>query len=332
MPDNKLCLGIESTAHTFGVGISKENGEILSNVWDTYKPKIGGLDPKECKLHHEKIKEEVLERALEQAKINLEDIDIIAYSAGPGLAPALLVGLRFVKEISKKTNKKLIPVNHCIAHIEIGKLCSNFRDPIFCYVSGGNTQIIAFSSGRYRVFGETQDIAIGNVLDKFARKAGIPHPGGPKIMELAKKSNKYIELPYVVKGMDVSFSGICTKAIEILENKKASLEDLSFSLQETCFAMLVEITERALAHTEKKEVLLAGGVAANKRLQEMMKIMCEQRVNKCKFAVVPLEFAGDNGAMIAWSGILQHKSKETKTPIDVFPKWRIDEIDIDWIK
>ncbi|MBU5575351.1 MAG: bifunctional N(6)-L-threonylcarbamoyladenine synthase/serine/threonine protein kinase [Nitrososphaerota archaeon] len=324
-----LCLGIESTAHTFGIGIVDEKGNILSNEKDVYKPKVGGIHPKECTEHHLNVANDVLKKSLETAKINLNDIDIISFSQGPGIPGVLRIGAVFSRALALKLKKPLFGVNHCIAHIEIGKLLTHSIDPVTLYVSGGNTQVIAFTEGKYRIFGETQDIGIGNALDKLARELGFEHPGGPKIEEYAKSGN-YINFSYVVKGMDLSFSGILTEAKKKIKNH--SINDICYSFQETCFAMLTEVTERAVAHTDKNEVLLTGGVAANKRLQEMLSIMCKER--GAKFYVVPQEFAGDNGAMIAWTGMLMYKynphgMKIYETKINRF--WRTDEVDIPWI-
>lgn len=296
----------------------------MANEKSVYKPPLGkGIVPHEAKNHHEKIKEEILERALKKANLNLEDISIISYSAGPGLPPCLLVGANFAINLSKKYKKPLVPVNHPCAHIEIGKLTTGAKDPVIVYLSGGNTQIIAYAEGFYRVFGETEDIPIGNALDVVAREMGLPHPGGPEIEKLAK-NGKYIELPYVVKGMDLSFSGIVTTAIRKFK-EGVSKEDIAYSLQETCFAMLTEVTERALAHTDKQEVLLVGGVAANKRLQEMLKTMCSER--EAKFYVVPQEYASDNGVNIAWTGLLAYKYKKIQKIKDkIIPRWRIDQV------
>ena len=323
-----ICLGIESTAHTFGIGIIDDKGKILANVKDTYKAEKGsGIIPQEAKKHHEKVKIKLLEDALKQANLSLDDVDLIAFSQGPGLPPCLWVGLEFAKEISVENKIPLIGVNHPIGHLEIAKLETGLKDPVFIYVSGGNTQIIAYASGRYRIFGETEDIAIGNALDTFARNVGLPNPGGPEIEKLSKKG-KYVKLPYVVKGMDLSFSGIVTAA-EKLYKEGNKLEDVCFSLQETCFSMLVEVTERALAHTDKKEVLLTGGVAANKRLTKMLDVMCKER--DCIFKSVPFEYAGDNGLMIAWAGILAHKSGHGNKELKPISRWRTDEVEINWV-
>ena len=319
-----ICLGIESTAHTFGVGLCDDK-KILTNARSIYRPVSGGIHPLEAKEHHIAVKEKVLNDALNEAGLQLNDIDLFAYSAGPGLPPCLKVGAEFVQKIA---NKEMIEVNHCIAHIEIGKSATDAKDPIVIYVSGGNTQIIGYAAQRYRVFGETQDISVGNVIDSFIRDTVGGFPGGPIFDQLAKHGS-YIELPYVVKGMDISFSGILTAAKKKYKDG-ARVEDLCHSLQETCYSMLVEVTERALAHTEKSEVLLVGGVAASKRLQEMLNTMCKER--DAKFFAVPIEYARDNGAMIAYAGQLAYNAGQPPTAKPDFnQKWRTDEVDILWL-
>lgn len=327
-----IVLGIETTAHTFGIGIVREkNGkvEILSNERDMYKPKKGGIHPREAADHHSEVANDIYSKALEKAGIKENEIDAIAFSLGPGLPPTLKVGSFFARYLSLKLGKPLYGVNHCVAHVEIGKFTSRFNDPVTLYVSGGNTQILAFASGKYRVFGETQDIGIGNALDAFARDNGIGFPGGPVIEQLALKAKKYIKMPYTVKGMDVAFSGLITDAQKQL--KKNSLEDICHSIQETAFAMLVETTERALAHTEKNEVLLTGGVAANKRLGEILEIMCKER--GAKFAVVPKEYCMDNGAMVGYTGLLAAKTQKPLNLKDsAFDQiWRTDQVEISWL-
>lgn len=311
--------------NTFGVGIVDDR-KIIANEKSVYIPKKGfGIIPKEAAQHHAEIAAEVLRDALTKAGLKMSDVDVIAFSRGPGLPQCLRVGAVFARALALKYNKPLIPVNHCVAHIEIGKLTTEAKDPVALYLSGGNTQVIAFTEGRYRIFGETQDIPIGNALDMLARSLELEMPGGPRIENLAK-NGKYIELPYVVKGMDLSFAGLVTEATKKY-NKGAKAEDIAFSFQETCFAMLTEVTERAVAHTDKEEVLLVGGVAANKRLQEMLKIMTKER--GAKFFVVPQEYSGDQGAMIAWTGILAYQ-KGYETSVEnsqIKQKWRIDEVE-----
>jgi universal protein Kae1 len=326
----KYCLGIESTAHTFGCGIVTFDGKILANAKDAFTTEQGGMIPNEVARHHEDVKERVLQDALKQAGIALKDISLIAYSRGPGLTPKILgVGQRMAIALARQLGVPLAGANHSVAHLTIGNLVTGAKDPVYLYVSGPNTQVIALAGGRYRIFGETLDTGLGNMLDKFARDAGLGFPGGPKIEQLAV-GGKYAELPYAVKGMDVSFSGVLTKAQQLLKQGTA-VQDLCFSLQETCFAMLAEVAERALAHTGKKELLLIGGVAANKRLGQMLNIMCSER--GATFFAVPLQYSGDQGVMIAWQGVLQHKAGESRTPeqTDIAPHERTDEVDVTWV-
>jgi N6-L-threonylcarbamoyladenine synthase len=198
------------------------------------------------------------------------------------------------------------------------------------YASGANTQIIAYDGGKYRIFGETLDNGVGNFLDGFARHMGMGFPGGPKIYELALKGKEYIELPYVVKGMDVSFGGIQTNLKQKYDSGKYSKEDLCYSCQETVFAMLVEVAERAMAHCEKDELLLGGGVGCNKRLQEMCGVMCKER--DAKLFVPPNSVMVDNGLMIAWEGIIEYNSRggDNIDKIDIKPYERTDDVKVSW--
>ncbi|MDI6846591.1 MAG: KEOPS complex N(6)-L-threonylcarbamoyladenine synthase Kae1 [Candidatus Bathyarchaeia archaeon] len=330
------CLGIESTADDFSVGISTFNGEILANIISAYMPPEGGIHPREAARHHAETASKVLEEAFKKAEIKPQDLSIIAFSQGPGLGPCLRTGATVARALASDLGIPLVGVNHCVAHIEIGKLKTDAKDPVTLYVSGGNTIVSAFDSGRYRVFGETLDIALGNCLDVFAREAGLYQkpsmPFGAVVEKLAAKGKKLVLLPYTVKGMDMSFSGLLTAATNLLKKGEYKLEDLCYSLQETVFSMVTEVTERALAHTEKREVLLTGGVAANKRLQSMIKAIAEE--HDAEFCVVPSEFAIDNGAMIAWTGVLAYK-QGIATPIEksfVKLRWRLEEVEVPWVK
>lgn len=321
-----ICLGIEATAHTFGASCVTDKGEILTDVRDNYTTERGGIIPSDAALHHKKVANRVIKEALKDYKI-----DLISFSQGPGLSPPLLVGLNFAKALAKKLKKPLIGVNHIVAHLEIGKLLTKVKDPIYVFVSGANTQIIALEGGKYRIFGETLSIGLGNALDKFGRALDIGFPCGPKIEELARKG-KWIDLPYCVKGMDVEFSGIITDALNKFQ-KGVKKGDLCYSLQETFFSMMCEVTERAMAHCEKKEALLIGGVAANKRFCDMLNTMCNER--DAKFYAVPMKYASDNAGMIAWQGLLQYKKEKFNLreieKMDIEPRWRIDKVEVTWI-
>ncbi|MBW2990531.1 bifunctional N(6)-L-threonylcarbamoyladenine synthase/serine/threonine protein kinase [Candidatus Woesearchaeota archaeon] len=324
-----ICLAIESTAHTFSISVVS-NQKILSNIITTYKTKTGGLIPAKLAEHHVGVLEDTLKKALEKAKIKPEEIDLIAFSQGPGLGHTLRISAGLARSLSILLNKPLIGVNHCIAHLEIGRFLTKAKDPVLLYVSGANTQVIAYEAGKYRVFGETLDLGAGNFLDTFARQLGLGFPGGPKIEEFAKKGKNYIKLPYTVKGMDISLGGMDTNLKQKIKSKQYSKNDLCFSVQETVFAMLVEVAERAMAHTDKNELLLGGGVACNKRLQEMCKIMCKERGAKC--FILPNELLIDNAAMIAATGLEMFKAgmKTSIKDSGVRPYERTDYVSVEW--
>jgi N6-L-threonylcarbamoyladenine synthase len=237
--------------------------------------------------------------------------------------------MKLTREIAERLKLPIVPVNHCVAHLEIGRI-TGAKNPVMLYASGANTQIIAYATGKYRIFGETLDIGVGNFIDCFARYAGAGFPGGPRVQEMAENGKMLIELPYKVKGMDVAFSGILTNLRQKIESGKYNINDLAYSLQEVVFAMLVETSERALAHTGKKELLLGGGVGCNKRLQEMCGIMCKER--GAKFFVPERGLLVDNGAMIAFLGEIMFKAgiKEKSEKIDIKPRQRTDEVDVRW--
>jgi universal protein Kae1 len=332
----KYCLGIESTADDFGVGLATFNGKILSNVSDSYIPTEGGIHPREAARHHAEVADRVLREALEKAAVKPQDLSSVAFSQGPGLGPSLRTGATVARALASYLGIPLVGVNHSVAHIEIGKLETGTCDPVTLYVSGGNTIVSAFDSGRYRVFGETLDIALGNCLDVLAREAGLKQTKGmslgAELERLAAEGRNLISLPYVVKGMDLSLSGLLTAAVSLLQKGDCRLEDLCYSLQEHAFSMVTEVTERALAHTEKREVLLTGGVAANLRLQAMLRSIAEE--HNAKFNVVPRQFATDNGAMIAWTGVLAY-THGLVTPVEesfVKLRWRLDKVDVPWVK
>lgn len=324
-----ICLGIEGTAHTAGIGIMDDEGHVLANVIDMISGESGGIHPREAANHHVKVFPDLIDKALAEAKLKHSDIGLVAFSQGPGLGPCLRTAATAARALALSLDVPIIGVNHCVAHLEIGREVAGCDDPALLYASGGNTQIIAYAGGKYRVFGETLDIGIGNMLDKFGRETGLKFPSGPRIEQLAREGKKLLDLPYSVKGMDVAFSGILTAVLQ-LRKKGASMEDLCFSMQEICFAMLVEVTERAMAHVEKDEVLLGGGVVQNKRLQEMVGIMARER--GARMYVPPGRLCIDNGAMIAWTGILMHRSG-TRMGVDdtaINQRFRTDEVEVTW--
>ena len=325
-----ICIGLEGTAEKTGVGIVDSQGNILATQGKALIPEKGGIHPREAAEHHALNLIPLIEQSMREADLKLVDIDLVSFARGPGLGPALRTVATAARSLALSLDVPIVGVNHCIGHIEIGRLTTGCQDPLTLYVSGGNTQVIAFDAGRYQIFGETLDIAIGNCLDQFARSVGLGHPGGPRVEELARKSGNYIKLPYTVKGMDLSFSGLLTAAIRKYESG-AELEDVCYSLQETAFSMLVEVTERALAHAKKSEVLLVGGVAANQRLREMLEIMTQEHY--ADFYMPEMKYCGDNGAMIAWLGLLtdSYGVKQTIADTNVIQRYRTDQVDVPWM-
>ena len=324
-----LTLGIEGTAHTLGVGIIDTDRKVLANVLDMYRPAEGGLHPREAANHHGDVVASLIVKAAEEANVSLSEIELVSFSKGPGLGPCLRTAATAARALSCSLNVPIIGVNHCVAHVEIGRATTGCTDPALLYASGGNTQIIAFSNGKYRIFGETIDVGIGNMLDKLGRELGLGFYAGPTIEKLALEGDKLLNLPYSVKGMDVSFSGIMTAALSH-KKKGERLEDIAYSVQETVFAMLAEVTERAMAHVGKDEVLLGGGVAQNTRLRTMIDEMAKER--GARMFVPDRRLCMDNGAMIAWLGNIMYESGVRMDIADtaVEQRFRTDEVNVTW--
>ena len=319
MPVFGPILGIEGTAWNLSAALFGHDLIALSSK--PYAPPQGGIHPREAAQHHAAEMKAVISRVLSDP----DQIAGVAFSQGPGLGPCLRTVATAARSLAIGLNVPLAGVNHCVAHIEIGRFATGCHDPVVLYASGANTQVIGYLNGRYRIFGETLDIGIGNAIDKFARSRGLPHPGGPAIEELAGGGD-YVELPYTVKGMDLAFSGLISAAREC----SAPVEDVCYSLQETAFAMCTEVTERALAHTGKNEVLLVGGVGANARLQEMLAQMCGDR--GAALFVPERKYLGDNGAMIAYTGKIMLESGYNLPVSESFvnPSYRADQVEVTW--
>ncbi|GAA5950788.1 hypothetical protein JCM21900_002018 [Sporobolomyces salmonicolor] len=444
-----LALGLEGSANKLGVGLilhsppspasssPSKTGDpgsvsILSNIRHTYVTPPGeGFLPSDTARHHKRWISEVVDKALREGGKTMDDVDVVCFTKGPGMGAPLQTVALVARTLAMMYNKPLVGVNHCVGHIETGRLITSSPSPIVLYVSGGNTQVIAYSQQRYRIFGETLDIAVGNCLDRFARIIGLsndPSPGS-NIEKEAKKGRRLLPIPYATKGMDIMLGGILHAAeaytrdprfrpssssgpsppsssttatapspslaaaggklngklgspmvsqearrrrAEGTEGPQAALQniglddssstarvqlaegsglvdagvevpppeegeedvitpaDLCFSLQETVFAMLVEITERAMAHAGGKEVLIVGGVGCNARLQEMMGVMAAERGGSI-FATDE-RFCIDNGIMIAHAGLLSYRMGY-ETPLEetwCTQRFRTDEVLVNW--
>lgn len=323
-----IALGFESTAHTFGVGIVDDACNVLANEKMAYTHPDAGIHPRLAAEFHLKNGSRVLNNALAKANLTMKDIDVVGFAQGPGLGPCLRIGAITARYLSSRYDKPMLGVNHCVAHIEIGKEKTPARDPVVVYTSGANTQIIAEENGKYRVLGETLDMGVGNALDQFGRKLGFGFPAGPVIDERYFLGKKYVELPYSVKGMDLVFAGLLTEAQRQIG--KHDVNDLCYSFMHTAFCMVAEVTERALAHSEKNEVLVTGGVAASKALATILQKLCDER--GAALHVVPRAYAMDNGAMIAWQVLIEHRAgrKQLFDESMVDQRFRTDHVDIFW--
>ncbi len=324
-----VVVGIESTAHTASVGVVDESARVLAVASDMYRPPRGGIHPREAANHHVELFPGLVTRALEEAHARPTEVDAVAFAQGPGLGPCLRAGATVARTLALVWDRPLVPVNHCVAHLEIARAMSGLDDPLLLYTSGGNTQVIAYGSGRYRVLGETLDIGIGNFLDKLWIELGGTFPGGPALEAEAKLGQELLALPYSVHGMDVAFSGMLTAALA-QSARGAARTDLAYSVETTAYAMLTEVTERALAHRRKEAVVLGGGVACNERLRGMVRAMAEGR-GAAMFAP-ERRMCVDNGAMIAWTGYLA-LGEGLSVPIEasgIEPRQRTDRVGAPW--
>ena len=324
-----LGLGIESTAHTFSCAILRDD-QILSDVRSVYRPPDGqGIHPREASRHHVEEGPRVLSKCLAEAGVRVGELDLISYAAGPGLGPCLRVGAVMARALSSYHLVPIYPVHHAIGHIDLGMMLTGAADPLALLVSGGHTMILAFLSGQWRVFGETLDITLGQLLDQFGRSIGFASPCGRDIERLAGTASRYHPLPYSVRGNDVSFSGLLSAAKSAV--KPAGRQVACYSLQETAFAMIAEAVERALSLTGKTELMVVGGVAANRRLSEMLEQACGR--HGCGLFPVPVKYAGDCGSQIARTGMLESRVKGPADIQDTFVRqsWRLDSVAVGYM-
>ena len=348
-----LCLGIESTAHTIGVGIaelsaSRQAGKIriLANARHLYKPPQGqGIIPRVAADHHAEFLPQVLQEALSTGGHKLSDIDLFAFSRGPGIGQCLRVSCSAAKFLASKHGKPILGINHCHSHLEVSRGTLGMDDPLYVYVSGANTQLItenrkiAINEGisaangkkgtkknpnrRFLVLGETLDMGLGNLFDVFAREAHFAYPHGSEVAKQALQGS-YFPLPYTVKGMNFAFAGLLTSAVREVGKRKTP--DICHSLMETAFAEICEASERALCLTGKKEVTVCGGVAQNPRFCSMLSQMCDEQ--GARFGVVESALNADNGAMIAYTALSEWKKGKREKMEELKPNgyWRIDEV------
>ena len=325
-----VILGIESTAHTASVGIVGEKAEVLGLASDFYQPRPAGSIPGRPRTTTWRCSRPSSGRRSRPPGSGRARSTRWRSPRDPGLGPCLRAGATVARMLSLAWDRPLVPVNHCVAHVEIARVLSGLDDPLLLYASGGNTQVIAYARGRYRVLGETLDIGIGNFLDKLWIGLGGTFPGGPAIEAEARQGTELLPLPFSVHGMDVAFSGMLTAALA-LHAKGAKRPDLAYSVEVTAYSMLTEITERALAHRGRDAVVLGGGVACNGAASGDGP-RDGRRVAEAEMFAPPRSLCVDNGAMIAWTGLLALKQGATVAveQSHVDPRQRTDRVTAPW--
>jgi N6-L-threonylcarbamoyladenine synthase/protein kinase Bud32 len=320
-------LGIEGTAWAASAAVFDVEADDVFIESDPYQPESGGIHPREAAEHMGDAIPRVVETALAHARAR-GGIDAVAFSRGPGLGPCLRIVGTAARALAGALDVPLVGVNHMVAHLEIGRHQSGFDSPVCLNASGANAHLLGYHNGRYRVLGETMDTGVGNAIDKFTRHVGWSHPGGPKV-ERAAEDGEYVDLPYVVKGMDFSFSGIMSAAKGAYDDG-VDVEDVCCGLQETVFAMLAEVAERALSLTGTDELVLGGGVGQNARLREMLREMCEAR--GASFYAPDPRFLRDNAGMIAVLGAKMYAAGDTlaipESAVD--SNFRPDQVPVSW--
>ena len=333
-------LGIEGTAWCASAALYDAETDSVLIESDPYEPDSGGIHPREAAEHMSEAIPAVVDAVLTAAESRYgpDAVDAVAFSRGPGLGPCLRTVGTAARALAGALDVPLVGVNHMVAHLEIGRHRSGFDSPVCLNASGANAHLLGYHDGRYRVLGETMDAGVGNAIDKFTRHVGWSHPGGPKVEAAAAEyaaehaagdPGDLLDLPYVVKGMDFSFSGISSAANDAYADG-VPVGEICFSLQEHVFAMLTEVAERALSLTGATELVLGGGVAQNDRLREMLSTMCVDR--GADFHAPEPRFLRDNAGMIAVLGAKMARAGDTVAIADsaVDPNFRPDRVPVTW--
>ena len=303
-----IILGIESSCDETSVAIVKNGREVLSNVINTQisiHELYGGVVPEIASRNHVENISPVMKEALKEANIEIDDVDGIACTYGPGLVGALLVGVSYAKALSYAANKPLIGVNHIQGHIAANYITYKELKPPFLtlLISGGNTQLVLVKDyTEFEILGKTRDDAVGEAFDKIARVIGLGYPGGPKMDKLAQEGTPNIVLPKVhIDGLDFSFSGLKTAIIN-LHHKTPDINkaDLAASFEKDVAEILLENTKKAVKETNINKIALAGGVSANSYIRKAFKELEEKENIKVYYP--ELKLCTDNAAMIASAG------------------------------
>ncbi len=310
-------LGIETSCDETAAAVVQDGNIVLSNIVSSQiaiHQKFGGVVPEVASRHHVQNIIPIIEQALAEAKIGLNDLSAIAVTYGPGLVGSLLVGLSAAKALALSHNLPLIGVHHIIGHIYANHLISPLTFPLISLVvSGGHTELVYMKEhGDFTILGKTRDDAVGEAFDKVARALHLPYPGGPHLDRLAQKGERKYELPKAkIEGYDFSFSGLKTAVLNLLNNNKNltinDYPDLARSFQDTVIETLSEKTCKAVQEKGVKNIIVAGGVAANSGLRQQLIAVCNELNVQVNFP--PLAYCTDNAVMIAAAGYFSYLKK-----------------------
>jgi N6-L-threonylcarbamoyladenine synthase len=324
-------VGIETSCDETSVAVVENGRTILSNIvssqMDVHK-RFGGVVPEVASRRHVEDITLVLEEALHEAKATLGDIDAIAVTKGPGLVGALLIGVAAAKAISFAHQIPLLGVHHIAGHIYANRLVEEIQFPcLTLVVSGGHTELVLMQEhGSYEILGETRDDAVGEAFDKVARSLQLPYPGGPHIDRLAAQGEETIPFPrswLEADSYDFSFSGLKSAVLNYLHNaeqreERVVIENVAASFQASVIEVLVTKTIKAAQNTQVRQVLLAGGVAANQGLRSKLTAACQEI--DLPLLIPPFALCTDNAAMIASAGFIEwQKGNRESMALNAYP-------------
>lgn len=309
--ENKKVLAIETSCDETSAAVIENGNRILSNVVASQiksHQRFGGVVPEIASRHHVEQITFIIEEAIKEAGISYKDLDAVAVTEGPGLVGSLLIGVNAAKAIAFVHNLPLIPVNHLAGHIYASELIQPLQFPLLALVvSGGHTELVYMEeNGKYDIIGETRDDAAGEAYDKIGRVLDVPYPGGRHIDEMAHRGEDTFHFPRAMlkdDNFDFSFSGLKSAFINTVHNarqkeEELNTEDLAASFQAAVIEVLVEKTIRAADEKQVMQIVLAGGVAANKGLRETLQSAVKDRLNGIELVIPPVSLCGDNAAMI----------------------------------
>lgn len=318
MKKDELILAVETSCDETSMAVIKNGKEIVANVVSSQiesHKRFGGVVPEIASRHHVEQITYVLEETLKKANVSIDDIDAVAVTEGPGLVGALLIGVNAAKALAFSYDKPLVPVHHIAGHIYANRFVKEMTFPLIALVvSGGHTELVYMKEhGHYEVIGETRDDAVGEAYDKVARVLGLAYPGGPKIDALAQEGKETIDFPraWLEEGSsDFSFSGLKSAVINWLHNSEQRgeeivIEDVAKSFQESVIDVLVTKTKKAQEQYGVKQILLAGGVAANKGLRARLQQIFE--TSDVDLVIPPLSLCTDNAAMIGAAASIEYQ-------------------------